>query len=382
MVTSRWTSGMECRYVTHTFFTNSWRKWKKRSVTENSTWTERHKTKEADASVNLTFEPPFTYYMPSIHPLHIDLRTLVQRHIKNGVPFPVSPINPHPYKYIHRPPQCEFNTSKDNLTIMVLIKSYTKHSVQRYAIRETWGKANLYPNVKVAFLLAEANNFQRYVESEVSLYNDVIQEDFTDNYWNNTIKTIMGFNWVTSYCPTAKIVIFADDDHLLHMGNIMAFLRRISSDKMKTLYAGYLIEDGLVNRGKNSSTIPVTEYPYPTWPPYLRGGSFLMSLEVAKSFATAFPYVKSLPVDDAYLGIVAYKLNIAALHDNRFMQKRERLKRYRKTHFSFNDYKTRERLVAAWNTISLPDTAQFIKQKQYIDKSSGKSRIRISNKYS
>ncbi|XP_060078759.1 beta-1,3-galactosyltransferase 1-like [Ylistrum balloti] len=341
-----------------------------RNISKKQTCTDTlMKPSENDTlQLNLTSEPESPYYMASIHPLHIDLNNLVRARMLKGSPIPVPPINPHPYTYLIRPPDCHYKTT-DNITIVILVKSYVKHTIQRYAIRETWGRANTYPNVKIAFLLAAVKNFQRYVENEASLYNDIIQENFTDNYWNNTLKTIMAFNWVTEFCSEAKIIIFVDDDHLLHMENVLSFLRSLSADTLNKLYAGYLIKNARVNRGHNSSIIPLSEYPYPKWPPYLRGGLFIMAMDIAQLFATAFPYVKSLPVDDVYLGIVAFKLNLTIAHDRRFTQKRERIKRFKSTHFSFNDYKTRETLIAAWGTISLREThTQLIRQVHYKDK--------------
>ncbi|OWF39809.1 Beta-1,3-galactosyltransferase brn [Mizuhopecten yessoensis] len=331
-------------------------------ISNNRTCPNQTKLMRNDLTPISTFDVPDLYNMINIRPLHIDLRKYVNSHLLNGSPFPVPPINPHPYTYVHRPPDCQYQT-KDNLTIMILIKSYVKHTVQRYAIRETWGRPNLYPNVKVAFLLADVKRFQRHVETEVAVYNDVIQQDFADHYWNNTLKTIMGFNWVTVSCPEAKIIIFADDDHLIHMQNILAFLRSFPTEKLSKLYAGYLIKSGSVSRVTVGMTISVNDYPYPYWPPYLRGGLFLMSQDMAQTFAMAFPYVKSLPVDDAYLGVVAYKLNITALHDERFTQVKERIKKYKNSHFSFNDFKSRETLVEAWKTISVRGTSTRSKEQ-------------------
>lgn len=320
------------------------------------------------------------YYKESIHPLHIDLANLVRANIENGTAFPVSPINPHPYPYLQRPRDCDFQRGGD-VTIMVLVKSYVKHTVQRYAIRETWGGRHLHANVKVAFLLAVSNGFHRYVDREASEFHDIIQEDFIDNYRNNTIKTIMAFEWVTRHCASAKVILFVDDDHMIHIKNILAYLGTLSADEMTNLYTGFLILNGEVNKDTREPWgIPNTEFPYPTWPPYLRGGAFMMSQNVAKQFATAFPYVKHLPVDDAYLGIVASKLGITALHDKRFHQKKEYLHRYYKTYFAFNDYKTRGALIDAWQAISNPSS--YSNDRTYaLDVQPGlpKSQIRIKN---
>jgi hypothetical protein len=43
---------------------------------------------------------------------------------------------------------------------------------------------------------------------------------------------------------------------------------------------------------------------------YLAGGAYFVSMALARKFKLAFPYVKPLHIDDAYLGIVARKLGI------------------------------------------------------------------------
>lgn len=44
----------------------------------------------------------------------------------------------------------------------------------------------------------------------------------------------------------------------------------------------------------------------------------LLSMDVVTKFANAFPYVKSISLDDVYLGMVAKTLTITMTHKERF----------------------------------------------------------------
>lgn len=59
-------------------------------------------------------------------------------------------------------------------------------------------------------------------------YGDIVQADFIDNYFNNTIKTMMGFNWIVKYCPNSSFYLFSDDDMYVSIKNLLRFVRNPS----------------------------------------------------------------------------------------------------------------------------------------------------------
>jgi hypothetical protein len=61
------------------------------------------------------------------------------------------------------------------------------------------------------------------------------------------------------------------------------------------------------------------EYPYAIYPAYLLGGSILTHYNVVRKLQIAFPFLKAVFIDDVYIGLVAYKLNIKLVNQVGFV---------------------------------------------------------------
>ena len=71
-----------------------------------------------------------------------------------------------------------------------------------------------------------ANNLQKkdLYQKENDKYHDMIQGDFKDNYYNNTLKTLMGLKWAYLFCES-DYYLFADDDYYISTKNLLLFLK-------------------------------------------------------------------------------------------------------------------------------------------------------------
>ncbi len=63
------------------------------------------------------------------------------------------------------------------------------------------------------------------IEKESALFGDLVQGDFHDNYYNNTLKTMAGLRWAAEMCPTSRFYLFVDDDYYVSPRNLLRFLR-------------------------------------------------------------------------------------------------------------------------------------------------------------
>lgn len=292
------------------------------------------------------------------YPMNIDLPNLVDKKIVNGTEITAKPINPHTFQYLHQPKVCSFSVPDDAVKILVLVKSAVSNDKLRESIRNTWAK-DLLSNFHVVFLLGYTDNFnQRKVDKESKIYGDVIQEDFQDKYINNTFKTIMGFNWGVTSCPTASFYFFVDDDHYVFLDNVYLYLKNAHASKT-SMFSGYLLPHSKPFRDiKSKWFVSWEDYAYDWWPPYLAGGAYLVSFSIAQKFQIAFPYVKYLGIDDSYLGIVANKLNIRPRHNahlaNRVSVVSEtRIKRANM--FASHGFKDPEKMQKVWEMIHTND---------------------------
>lgn len=48
---------------------------------------------------------------------------------------------------------------------------------------------------------------------------------FYDTYYNNTIKTMMGFRWAVENCPKSSFYTFVDDDYYVSAKNLLRFVK-------------------------------------------------------------------------------------------------------------------------------------------------------------
>jgi hypothetical protein len=223
----------------------------------------------------------------------------------------------HPYKYLKTPlGTCQLDGARSDPFMLIIIKSNVKNLDHRMAIRQTW--ANISDSsVKVIFTLGYSPFLQEYINKESSMFHDILQENFIDDYNNNTLKTVMAFNWCVTKCSKTKYFFFVDEDYLVNVRLLLTDLRKKPLDT--SIYTGNVWYGAKPNRNKRSKWfISKAEYPDDVWPPYVTGGSALISFDYANRIVEGFKTTKPLFIDDVYLGIVAKKQNITLTNDARF----------------------------------------------------------------
>ncbi|XP_033725129.1 beta-1,3-galactosyltransferase brn-like [Pecten maximus] len=289
------------------------------------------------------------------YPMHVNLREAYNIKTLNGTNIiKDTPINPHPFKYIHQPKSCEFRPNASH-PLLILVKSAVRNSLIRDGVRRTWGNIKDL-DIRLVFVLGMNSSdaeLQRSVDREAELYQDIVQEDFTDIYQNNTYKTIMAFNWGVEHCPGAKVNYFVDDDYLVLLPNLLQYIRRLTSKNLENVFMGLLVPHSRpFSDPKSKWFVPLSEYQYDFWVPYLAGGAFLVSNKVMRKFVFAFPYVKFLRIDDSYLGIVAYKLGIKPQANMLFNYNRAAIRMdARARWFSSHGFKDPVTLEKYWKTL-------------------------------
>lgn len=243
-------------------------------------------------------------FIPRQYPLEVDFSQLIQA-LLSGKKVENKAINPHPFKYVHVAAEMCANKK---LQLAILVKSKGSNFKMRRAIRRTWGNVTDMDTI-VIFLLGDVPGLEANISAESDLYKDIVQEDFIDSYSNNTLKTTMGFNWASRFCPLAKFNLFIDDDVFLNLENVRKYIRR--KGRQLGLMAGQLLRFSTPYRDHGTKWfVSWKDYPFDIYPPYLGGFFILTSQDVTWYLSASIPYVKPIPIDDAYIGIVAAKLGI------------------------------------------------------------------------
>lgn len=271
----------------------------------------------------VTTTPPTTPRPPNnySYPLDVNFIKLLED-IEANRPIAFEPINVHGFNYISNPDSIcnvkNLRKTRNPFFLLILIKSSRHNFHLRQSIRwstrhkrfRKWRK-----RVRIVFLLGYSfNETNDEISKESAIFKDIVQEDFLDAYRNLTHKTIMGYRWATRYCPVATHILYQDDDFHFNVENVFSYLQQ--HDDPDSVYLGYYIEDSEPDRHNTSKYYVSFEvYPNRYYPPYFPGGAYFISMHIAQKFVKVFPYVKHMAIDDVFLGIVAYKLNIT-LHNS------------------------------------------------------------------
>lgn len=180
------------------------------------------------------------YYTEFDFPLFGDINIRIVNFKPGEIPQN-SPYENHNYKFsitnqetCHSSNEKIANTiiKKPNIDLVIFVKSAAPNFKRRRAIRNTWGGKNTLKDIRIKTLFtlgaSEEIKIQNKIKEEDNKYRDLIQGDFTDAYFNNTIKTLMSFQWAYSFCDNAKFYFFVDDDYYVSTKNLLLFLRNPS----------------------------------------------------------------------------------------------------------------------------------------------------------
>lgn len=257
------------------------------------------------------------------HTHDIDFVRFVKE-VENGKSFNLKPVNVSPYVYITNPTtKCTIPPLKTsaNVSVLILIKSEPDNFHLRQTIRWTWESQTQYHEyIRIVFLLgisSDPEDKNTDVLVEHARYNDIVQQNFIDKYRNLTLKTVMGYKWAVQYCHDASHVLIQDDDYHFNVKNLDSYIKK--QRDQDSIMAGILrLKSPTVRRSTSKYYVSPQEYAHDIYPPFLVGNSYIISMHFAKQFTTIIPYVKSIPMADTFIGVLAMKLNITLQNEASF----------------------------------------------------------------
>lgn len=163
--------------------------------------------------------------------------------------------NEHKYKFIVKPKleECEASSQKKVLLLAVVVIG-AEFEEKRNLIRSSWGnKTGLRSDMRVIFAVALSLNEQtnKKIEQEAHKYNDILQEDFIDDYFNLTIKVIGAFKYVTENCrpDSYSFVMRINDDVVVRRDELIKLLKSFTSPK--NLIIGHMLTMSPSIRSRN-----------------------------------------------------------------------------------------------------------------------------------
>ncbi|KAH0513558.1 Beta-1,3-galactosyltransferase 5 [Microtus ochrogaster] len=197
--------------------------------------------------------------------------------------------------------------------LVLLVTSSHKQLEARMTIRKTWGReAEIHGrNVKTLFLLgaSDSTDEMNATAQEGKQHRDIIQKDFKDVYYNLTLKTMMGMEWVHHFCPQAAFVMKTDSDVFVNVVYLTDLL--LKKNKTSRFFTGYIKSNDLPIRKKSSKWfVSKFEYPQDKYPPFCSGTGYVFSSDVASKVYDVSDSVPFLKLEDVFVGLCLAMLKI------------------------------------------------------------------------
>ncbi|KAM5180199.1 beta-1,3-galactosyltransferase 5-like [Mantella aurantiaca] len=218
----------------------------------------------------------------------------------------------------------EFHCKQNPPFLVLLVTTTHGQKEVRMAIRKTWGMERLIHGKRVVtfFLLGNTStpstdkDFR--LSKELNTYKDIIQKDFKDTYYNLTLKTLMGLEWITHYCPQTRYVMKTDTDMFVNTFYLVELLLR--KNQTSNFFTGFLKRNDHPIRNVHSKWyVSKEEYNGDKYPPFCSGTGYVFSVDVAQRIYNIASSVPFLKLEDVYIGMCLDKLNITLqeLHQRR-----------------------------------------------------------------
>ncbi|XP_015235682.1 PREDICTED: UDP-GlcNAc:betaGal beta-1,3-N-acetylglucosaminyltransferase 7-like [Cyprinodon variegatus] len=217
---------------------------------------------------------------------------------------------------INHPEKC----ADGEVHLLMVIKSVIEQHDRREAVRKTWGQERTVDGkkIKTLFLLGtpttgkDTRNLQKLIEYEDKIFKDILQWDFMDTFFNLTLKEVNFLKWFNIYCPGVRFIFKGDDDVFVNTNNLLELTAfKVEERKDADLFIGDTITKAIPIRNRQSKYyIPKELYDKP-YPPYVGGGGFVMSSQLARRLFAASEDVELYPIDDVFLGMCLKKLSVA-----------------------------------------------------------------------
>ncbi|XP_014793520.1 PREDICTED: beta-1,3-galactosyltransferase 5 [Calidris pugnax] len=203
---------------------------------------------------------------------------------------------------------------QENPPFLVLLVTSSHDDINaRMVIRQTWGQERTVAGKRVVafFLLGSTVNLrqQAAIAAESQKYKDIIQKNFTDTYYNLTLKTMMGVEWIHRFCYQSSFVMKTDTDVFINVFYLTELLLR--KNRTTRLFTGFLkLHDSPIRNRQSKWYVSREEYPGKTYPPFCSGTGYVLSTDVVSQIYNVSKSILFIKLEDVFIGLCLDKLKI------------------------------------------------------------------------
>uniref|UniRef100_U3JR03 Hexosyltransferase n=2 Tax=Ficedula albicollis TaxID=59894 RepID=U3JR03_FICAL len=197
--------------------------------------------------------------------------------------------------------------------LVLLVASSCQQVDARMAIRHTWGQHRTVAGKRLVtfFLLGSPGDAsqQAGIAAESQRYRDIIQKNFTDTYYNLTLKTMMGIEWIHRFCSQSSFAMKTDTDVFVNVFYLTELLLR--KNKTAGFFTGFLkLHEYPIRTRRSKWYVSREEYPGETYPPFCSGTGYVLSTDVASQIYNISESVPFIKLEDVFVGLCLDKLKI------------------------------------------------------------------------
>uniref|UniRef100_A0A3Q3JIZ7 Hexosyltransferase n=1 Tax=Monopterus albus TaxID=43700 RepID=A0A3Q3JIZ7_MONAL len=215
---------------------------------------------------------------------------------------------------------------KEPTLLLLAIKTTELNFKNRQAIRRTWGQVGWVAGyVRRVFLLGKESHEEPSVDSSKLLqlendhYGDILQWNFTDTFFNLTLKDVLFWSWFSDFCGQTRFIFKGDDDIFVNTPNMVTYLQHQlmkprAHKTMKDFMVGDVIREAMPNRVSDSKYFIPDAFYRGLYPAYAGGGGVVYSGLLAKRLHSVSKGVHLFPIDDVYVGMCMMRLKITPVH--------------------------------------------------------------------
>ncbi|VUZ55291.1 unnamed protein product [Hymenolepis diminuta] len=173
-------------------------------------------------------------------------------------------------------------------------------------------------------------NTRYLLAKETNEYGDLVIGAFEDTYFNLTMKTHYSFIWASTFCrETRPDFLFIDEDIPFSPQALDLMISSMPKFHRMNLFHGKVETKNVPIRFGSQDdqrwAVLKSEVPFPLYAPYLQGIYIVVGFSQVERIALGMMFTKYFPIEDAWLGLVANRLDIVARNIHEFIERKDML---------------------------------------------------------
>ena len=131
-------------------------------------------------------------------------------------------------------------------------------------------------------------------------------------------KECLFLEFIATKCQSSTHIFKGDDDIIMNPRNLM-HLVDTHKDKNNMFVGSVLDGSPAIRDDWSKYYTPRSLFDGKMYPIYVSGGGYIMSTSIATKLYHEIPYVRLIPIDDAFVGLLLKRIHKRPIHNEKFM---------------------------------------------------------------